>query len=232
MVEALVRLMATADSLTGPVNLGNPAEFTILELAEKVISLIKSKSKLVRRPRPSDDPMQRKPDIALPKKRLHWMPRTQIDAGLLATIRYFGRSSLLRAPLALIPKSAVVTVRSGINRGRKWIVGSNTHGCWLGHYERQKQELIGRLVKPGMTVFDVGANAGFYTLALSSTRALACAGVDDHHWWPGVTSPAMTVRSRVPRVTQLHLWLLTGQITEHRVQCGPRLGELLRARYK
>ena len=89
MVEALVRLMATPDSLTGPVNLGNPAEFTILELAQKIISLTKSRSKLVRRPRLSDDPMQRKPDIALAARRLHWRPRTALGTGLGKTIAYF-----------------------------------------------------------------------------------------------------------------------------------------------
>ncbi len=89
MVEALMRLMATPDTFAGPVNLGNPSEFTIRELAEKVILLTKSKSKLVRRPRPSDDPMQRKPDIALAKARLRWKPKISLDAGLAKTIGYF-----------------------------------------------------------------------------------------------------------------------------------------------
>lgn len=70
-------------------------------------------------------------------------------------------------PLALIPKSAIVPVLSGVNRGLRWIVGSSVHGCWVGHYESEKQELVARLVKPGTIVFDVGANAGFYTLAFS-----------------------------------------------------------------
>ncbi len=73
----------------------------------------------------------------------------------------------LRLPLRLIPKQQVVTVRSGLNQGMKWIVGSSIHGCWLGHYEQDKQEIIRRVVKPGMKVFDIGANAGFYTLAFS-----------------------------------------------------------------
>ncbi len=74
---------------------------------------------------------------------------------------------ILRLPLRLIPDSAVVRVCSGINKGMKWIVGSSTHGCWLGSYETDKQSVISRLTKPGMVVFDIGANAGFYTLAFA-----------------------------------------------------------------
>lgn len=73
----------------------------------------------------------------------------------------------LRLPLRLIPKQRVVTVRSGVNQGLKWIVGSSIHGCWLGHYEQDKQEIVRRVVRPGMNVLDIGANAGFYTLAFS-----------------------------------------------------------------
>lgn len=75
--------------------------------------------------------------------------------------------ALLRAPLRLVPKGTVVTVRAGLNNGMRWIVGSSTHGCWLGHYEIDKQQEVRRLVIPGMKVFDVGANAGFYTLAFA-----------------------------------------------------------------
>jgi len=89
MVDALVRLMATSDSFNGPVNIGNPAEYTIRELAEKVISRTRSKSKIVRRPRPVDDPMQRKPDIALAVRMLRWRPRTALSAGLNKTVSYF-----------------------------------------------------------------------------------------------------------------------------------------------
>ena len=92
MVEALVRLMATPDPFTGPVNLGNPSEFTILELAQKVIARTGTRSKLVRRARPSDDPMQRKPDISLARRKLRWAPRTSLDEGLASTIRYFSRT--------------------------------------------------------------------------------------------------------------------------------------------
>ena len=74
---------------------------------------------------------------------------------------------LLRLPLRLVPKRAVVTVRSGLNKGLHWIAGSSVHGCWLGHYEQEKQALATRLVQPGMKVLDIGANAGFYTLAFS-----------------------------------------------------------------
>jgi FkbM family methyltransferase len=75
--------------------------------------------------------------------------------------------ALLRFPLHAIPKSAVVRVRSGINEGMRWVVGASVHGCWLGHYEIEKQAAVRRLVKPGMKVFDVGANAGFYALAFA-----------------------------------------------------------------
>ncbi len=74
---------------------------------------------------------------------------------------------LLRLPLKLLPRGMVVSVRSGVNRGLRWIVGASTHGCWLGTYEAEKQRALQRLVAPGMTVFDVGANAGFYTIAFS-----------------------------------------------------------------
>ena len=74
---------------------------------------------------------------------------------------------ILRFPLRLVPKRSVVTVRAGINEGMRWVAGSSVNGCWLGHYEHEKQGLVRRLVSPGMKVFDVGANAGFYTLAFS-----------------------------------------------------------------
>ena len=70
----------------------------------------------------------------------------------------------IRQPLKLLPKSAVIPIFSGPNRGMKWIVGSSTHGCWLGSYERANAWLIHSLCRPGMTVFDVGANVGYYTL--------------------------------------------------------------------
>lgn len=85
--------------------------------------------------------------------------------------------ALLRVPLRFIPKSAVFRVRSGVNEGMRWVVGSSTHGCWLGHYELEKQAAVRRLVKPGMKIFDAGANAGFYTLAFSRLS-----GMTGHVW--------------------------------------------------
>jgi UDP-glucuronate decarboxylase len=89
LVEALIRLMATGDAVTGPMNLGNPREFTILQLAEEVIRQTKSKSKIVRKKLPSDDPKQRRPDISMAKKELKWKPMTELEAGLKKTIDYF-----------------------------------------------------------------------------------------------------------------------------------------------
>lgn len=90
LVEAMVRMMATDDSFTGPVNTGNPGEFTMLELAEKVIELTGSKSRIVFRPLPGDDPKQRKPDITLAKEKLGgWEPKVQLEEGLIKTIEYF-----------------------------------------------------------------------------------------------------------------------------------------------
>jgi UDP-glucuronate decarboxylase len=82
--------MGTDDSFTGPVNIGNPGEFTILELAEKVIELTHSKSKISFKPLPADDPTQRKPDISLAKEKLGgWSPTIKLDDGLRKTIDYF-----------------------------------------------------------------------------------------------------------------------------------------------
>lgn len=89
LIEAFVRLMGTGDDFTGPVNLGNPGEFTIRELAEKVIALTGSKSKIELKPLPSDDPRQRRPDISLAQAKLGWTPTTTLDEGLPLTIRYF-----------------------------------------------------------------------------------------------------------------------------------------------
>src|SRR5687768_5545412 len=89
LVEALIRLMGTDDKFTGPVNVGNPREFTILQLAEEVIRQTKSKSKIVRKKLPSDDPKQRQPDISVAKKELKWKPSTQLEEGLGRTIAYF-----------------------------------------------------------------------------------------------------------------------------------------------
>jgi UDP-glucuronate decarboxylase len=89
MIEAFVRLMETPDEVTGPINLGNPAEFTILQLAQQVIELTGSRSQIVYAPLPSDDPVQRQPDISLAKRLLGWEPTIALRAGLTATIDYF-----------------------------------------------------------------------------------------------------------------------------------------------
>jgi UDP-glucuronate decarboxylase len=89
LLEGMIRLMATQDDFIGPVNVGNPGEFTILELAEKVIRLTRSDSKLVFMPLPEDDPMQRQPDISVARKELGWEPKVALDEGLEKTIAYF-----------------------------------------------------------------------------------------------------------------------------------------------
>jgi UDP-glucuronate decarboxylase len=89
LVDGLVRLMDTADSVTGPINLGNPEEFTIRELAETVINLTGSKSKIVHHPLPEDDPKQRRPNISKAQEALGWQPRIPLREGLKTTIDYF-----------------------------------------------------------------------------------------------------------------------------------------------
>ncbi|GAB5563747.1 MAG: SDR family oxidoreductase [Winogradskyella sp.] len=89
LVDGMIKTMNTDDSFTGPVNIGNPGEFTILELAEKVIELTGSKSKIVYQPLPSDDPLMRKPDISLAKKALDWEPTIKLEDGLTKTIAFF-----------------------------------------------------------------------------------------------------------------------------------------------
>ena len=89
LIEAFVRLMNTSDEVTGPINTGNPVEFTIKELAEAVIDLTGSKSELIYEPLPSDDPTQRCPDISLAKEKLGWEPKIQLEEGLKKTIPFF-----------------------------------------------------------------------------------------------------------------------------------------------
>ncbi len=89
LVEGMVRMMDTEDAFIGPVNLGNPNEFSILELAEKVIKLTNSKSKLIHKPLPHDDPKQRQPDITLATTKLNWQPTIELDAGLCRMVEYF-----------------------------------------------------------------------------------------------------------------------------------------------
>jgi UDP-glucuronate decarboxylase len=91
LIEGALRLMATPTSVTGPINIGNPSEFTILELAETVIRLTRSKSKLVFMPLPQDDPKQRKPNIEKATELLGWNPTIPLEQGLVKTIEYFDR---------------------------------------------------------------------------------------------------------------------------------------------
>jgi UDP-glucuronate decarboxylase len=89
LVEALIALMHTADDVTGPINLGNPGEFTILELAEMIIKLTNSSSRIIHQPLPQDDPKQRQPDISSATNKLGWKPKVALREGLLKTIAYF-----------------------------------------------------------------------------------------------------------------------------------------------
>ncbi|SBW79619.1 UDP-glucuronic acid decarboxylase 3 [Pseudomonas veronii 1YdBTEX2] len=89
LVEGFLRLMNTSDEVTGPVNLGNPGEFTIRQLAERVLELVGSTSKLIFHPLPQDDPQQRQPDISLAEEILDWRPTIMLDQGLEKTIKYF-----------------------------------------------------------------------------------------------------------------------------------------------
>jgi UDP-glucuronate decarboxylase len=92
LIEGFVRLMNTDAGFTGPVNLGNPNEFTILELAENILRMTNSKSKLIFKPLPQDDPKQRQPNIALAKEKFGWEPRVQLEDGLKETIGYFRKT--------------------------------------------------------------------------------------------------------------------------------------------
>jgi UDP-glucuronate decarboxylase len=94
LVDGIVRMMATADDITGPINIGNPAEFSIRELAEIVIDITGSRSRIVSRALPADDPRQRQPDITRARKVLGWAPQTPLKEGLVRTIAYF--ESLLK----------------------------------------------------------------------------------------------------------------------------------------
>ena len=111
LVDGLIRLMGTPDDVTGPVNLGNPNEFTIRQLAESVIGLTGSSSKIVYRPLPEDDPKQRCPDIGLAQNLLGWAPQVQLRDGLMKTVEYFER--LLRSD----PRDERLAIRSANTAG-------------------------------------------------------------------------------------------------------------------
>ncbi|MBO7596495.1 MAG: SDR family oxidoreductase [Bacteroidales bacterium] len=89
LIEGMVRTMATPDDFTGPVNIGNPGEFTIKQLAEKIIGMTGSRSEIIYKPLPSDDPVRRRPDISLAQKNLDWQPMVNLEQGLAKTIAYF-----------------------------------------------------------------------------------------------------------------------------------------------
>jgi UDP-glucuronate decarboxylase len=108
LIDGLVRLMATRAEVTGPVNIGNPSESSMLELAKMVIDLTGSHSHIVHRPRPQDDPEQRRPDIARAQDLLDWKPRTMLRDGLARTIAYFDQllsDQKLRAQLIKEPSA-------------------------------------------------------------------------------------------------------------------------------
>jgi UDP-glucuronate decarboxylase len=124
LIEAVIRLMATPDDVTGPINIGNPAEFTIHDLASQILQLTGSGSSIVRKPLPQDDPRQRQPDIALARQILRWEPGIALGDGLAQTIAYFrerlltqqiadlaalARLGLHRAPTSAEPHGAVDT---------------------------------------------------------------------------------------------------------------------------
>jgi UDP-glucuronate decarboxylase len=89
LIDGMIKLMESTDQLQGPINIGNPGEFTMWELAEKIISLTNSSSSIVKRPLPADDPKQRRPDISLAKAYLDWEPVINLEKGLISTIDYF-----------------------------------------------------------------------------------------------------------------------------------------------
>ena len=89
LIEGMVRTMATPDDFTGPVNIGNPGEFTIKQLAERIITMTGSRSEIIYKPLPSDDPVRRRPDISLAQKKLNWQPMVNLEQGLAKTIAYF-----------------------------------------------------------------------------------------------------------------------------------------------
>ena len=91
LIEGIINMMNSREDFVGPVNLGNPKEFTILDLAKKIIKLTDSKSKIIHKLLPEDDPKRRKPNIKLAKKELKWEPKIQLEKGLEKTINYFER---------------------------------------------------------------------------------------------------------------------------------------------
>ena len=89
LIEVMIKMMGSDINFTGPVNIGNPVEFTMLELANLIIELTNSRSKIVFKELPQDDPKQRKPDISMAKEKLYWDPKVELKTGLSSTIKYF-----------------------------------------------------------------------------------------------------------------------------------------------
>jgi dTDP-D-glucose 4,6-dehydratase len=116
LIEGILRLMNSRNGLQGPVNLGNPGEFTILELAHKIIDITGSGSSLDFRPLPPDDPRQRQPDITLAKTELGWQPKVSLDEGLRKTIEYFDALLGLSSPLKRIEIERDGRHNSSVNR--------------------------------------------------------------------------------------------------------------------
>ncbi|MBI3802775.1 MAG: GDP-mannose 4,6-dehydratase, partial [Nitrospirae bacterium] len=116
LIRGLIQMMETPD-LTGPINLGNPEEFTVLELAEKVIALTGSRSKIVKKPLPQDDPTQRRPDITRAKQSLGWTPSIQLEEGLKKTIAYFAERLRL-SPETLTPAARPIRLNQNGNGER------------------------------------------------------------------------------------------------------------------
>jgi UDP-glucuronate decarboxylase len=112
LIEGVVRTMATPEAVTGPINLGNPQETPVRALAERIVALTNSRSRLVYRPLPEDDPLQRCPDIALAKRLLDWRPATSLDDGLARTVAYFDRLLSGRGDRAHQPEPARALPRS------------------------------------------------------------------------------------------------------------------------
>ena len=115
LVDGLIRLMATAPGVTGPINLGNPGEFTIRQLAETIVDMTGSRSRLVQRPLPQDDPRQRRPDLARAKAELGWQPTTVLRDGLVRTIAYF-RQLLDRPDHVARPEVVAVPAKRRVAR--------------------------------------------------------------------------------------------------------------------
>ena len=149
LIDGLVRLMETTPGVGGPVNLGNPQEFTIAELAQLIIELSGSNSRIVHRPLPSDDPRQRRPDIARARRLLEWQPKVGVREGLLRTIAYFEADlSNARAPITKAlrppqrPRRFAAARRGGLMRATRQI--SPAHLAPAAHLSRARGGRIGK----------------------------------------------------------------------------------------